>query len=151
MKRKPTMSDQNNNRRRDRRVAQTRDWGNRKNDRAVDYREILLTGFNNLDPVDQQHVLRTLLLNQEDNTPKKTIAEQTEEFGLEKERTLFRNRLYAFWLVLGAFMIFAFIFAGIFVYITLKNGILNNDGVITGLFNTIVEVLKIFFGAGGAM
>lgn len=151
MKRKPTMSDQNNNRRRDRRVAQTRDWGNRKNDRAVDYREILLTGFDKLDPVDQQHVLRTLLLNQKDTTPQKTIAEQTEEFGLEKERTLFRNRLYAFWLVLGAFMIFAFIFAGIFVYITLKNGVLNNDGVITGLFNTIVEVLKILFGTGGAM
>jgi len=145
------MSDQNNNRRRDRRVAQTRDWGNRKNDRAVDYREILLTGFDKLDPVDQQHVLRTLLLNQKDTTPQKTIAEQTEEFGLEKERTLFRNRLYAFWLVLGAFMIFAFIFAGIFVYITLKNGVLNNDGVITGLFNTIVEVLKILFGTGGAM
>lgn len=145
------MSDPQSNRRKDRRVTQTRDWGNRQTDRAVDYREILLTGFNNLDPVDQQHVLRTLLLNQEDNTPKKTIAEQTEEFGLEKERTLFRNRLYAFWLVLGAFMIFAFIFAGIFVYITLKNGILNNDGVITGLFNTIVEVLKIFFGSGGAM
>ena len=145
------MSDPQSSRRKDRRVTQTRDWGNRQTDRAVDYREILLTGFNNLDPVDQQHVLRTLLLNQEDNTPKKTIAEQTEEFGLEKERTLFRNRLYAFWLVLGAFMIFAFIFAGIFVYITLKNGILNNDGVITGLFNTIVEVLKIFFGAGGAM
>lgn len=145
------MSDPQSSRRKDRRVTQTRDWGNRQTDRAVDYREILLTGFNNLDPVDQQHVLRTLLLNQKDNTPKKTIAEQTEEFGLEKERTLFRNRLYAFWLVLGAFMIFAFIFAGIFVYITLKNGILNNDGVITGLFNTIVEVLKIFFGAGGAM
>ncbi len=145
------MSDPQSSRRKDRRVTQTRDWGNRQTDRAVDYREILLTGFNNLDPVDQQHVLRTLLLNQEDNTPKKTIAEQTEEFGLEKERTLFRNRLYAFWLVLGAFMIFAFIFAGIFVYITLKNGILNNDGVITGLFNTIVEVLKIFFGSGGAM
>ena len=145
------MSDPQSSRRKDRRVTQTRDWGNRQTDRAVDYREILLTGFNNLDPVDQQHVLRTLLLNQEDNTPKKTIAEQTEEFGLEKERTLFRNRLYAFWLVLGAFMIFAFIFAGIFVYITLKNGVLNNDGVITGLFNTIVEVLKIFFGSGGAM
>ena len=145
------MSDPQSNRRKDRRVTQTRDWGNRQTDRAVDYREILLTGFNNLDPVDQQHVLRTLLLNQEDNTPKKTVAEQTEEFGLEKERTLFRNRLYAFWLVLGAFMIFAFIFAGIFVYITLKNGVLNNDGVITGLFNTIVEVLKIFFGSGGAM
>ena len=145
------MSDPQSNRRRDRRVTQTRDWGNRQTDRRVDYREILLTGFDKLDPVDQQHVLRTLLLNQKDNIPNKTIAEQTEEFGLEKERTIFRNRLYAFWLVLGAFMIFAFIFAGIFVYITLKNGILNNDGVITGLFNTIVEVLKIFFGSGGAM
>lgn len=151
MKRKPTMSDQNNNRRRDRRVAQTRDWGNRKNDRVVDYREILLTGFDKLNPVDQQHVLRTLLLNQKDTTPQKTIAEQTEEFGLEKEITIFRTRIYAFWTVLGFFMLFAIVFAGIFVYITLKNGVLNNDGVITGLFNTIVEVLKVIFGTGGAM
>lgn len=145
------MSGENNPRRRDRRVRQTRNWGNRAGDEHVDYREILLTRFDQLDPVDQQHVLRTLLLNQKDNTPAKTIAEQTEEFALEKEKTLFRNRLYALWIVLGSFMLFAFIFAGIFVYITLKNGVLNNDGVITGLFNTIVEVLKILFGSGGAM
>jgi hypothetical protein len=145
------MNDGNNTRRNDRRVRQTRNWGNREGDEHVDYREILLTRFDQLDPVDQQHVLRTLLLNQKDNTPAKTIAEQTEEFALEKEKTLFRNRLYALWIVLGSFMAFAFIFAGIFVYITLKNGVLNNDGVITGLFNTIVEVLKILFGSGGAM
>jgi hypothetical protein len=145
------MSGGNNTRRNDRRVRQTRNWGNREGDEHVDYREILLTRFDQLDPVDQQHVLRTLLLNQKDNTPAKTIAEQTEEFALEKEKTLFRNRLYALWIVLGSFMVFAFIFAGIFVYITLKNGVLNNDGVITGLFNTIVEVLKILFGSGGAM
>lgn len=145
------MSDENNPRRRDRRIRQTRNWGNREGDKHVDYREILLTRFDQLDPVDQQHVLRTLLLNQKDNTPAKTIAEQTEEFALEKEKTLFRNRLYALWIVLGSFMVFAFVFAGIFVYITLKNGVLNNDGVITGLFNTIVEVLKILFGSGGTM
>lgn len=145
------MSGGNNTGRRDRRVRQTRSWGNREDDEQVDYREILLTRFDQLDPVDQQHVLRTLLLNQKDNTPAKTIAEQTEEFALEKEKTIFRNRLYALWLVLGSFMAFAFIFAGVFVYITLKNGVLNNDGVITGLFNTIVEVLKILFGSGGAM
>lgn len=145
------MSGGNNTGRRDRRVRQTRNWGNREDDEQVDYREILLTRFDQLDPVDQQHVLRTLLLNQKDNTPAKTIAEQTEEFALEKEKTIFRNRLYALWIVLGSFMAFAFIFAGVFVYITLKNGVLNNDGVITGLFNTIVEVLKILFGSGGAM
>lgn len=145
------MSGGNNTGRRDRRVRQTRSWGNREDDEQVDYREILLTRFDQLDPVDQQHVLRTLLLNQKDNTPAKTIAEQTEEFALEKEKTIFRNRLYALWIVLGSFMAFAFIFAGVFVYITLKNGVLNNDGVITGLFNTIVEVLKILFGSGGAM
>lgn len=145
------MSGGNNTGRRDRRVRQTRNWGNREDDEQVDYREILLTRFDQLDPVDQQHVLRTLLLNQKDNTPAKTIAEQTEEFALEKEKTIFRNRIYALWLVLGSFMLFAFVFASIFVYITLKNGVLNNDGVITGLFNTIVEVLKILFGSGGAM
>lgn len=145
------MSGQNNSRNADRRIKQTRNWGSRQNDKQVDYRELLLTGFDKLDPADQQHVLRTLLLNQKDNTPGKTIAEQTEEFGLEKEKTLFRTRLYAFWLVLGIFMLFAISFAGIFVYITLKNGVLSNDGVITGLFNTIVEVLKVIFGSGGVI
>ena len=77
---------------------------------------------------------------QASNTP------PAEDFAAYKDRTLFNSKLLAFWLVMGLFLLFAIAFVSIFVYVTLKQGVLNNTDVITGLFSTIAEVLKIIFG-----
>ena len=100
-------------------------------------------GFDKLDPELQTAILRKLILEdstQASNTP------PTEDFAAYKDRTLFNSKLLAFWLVLGLFLLFAIAFVSIFVYVTLKQGVLNNTDVITGLFSTIAEVLKIIFG-----
>jgi hypothetical protein len=100
-------------------------------------------GFDKLDPELQTAILRKLILDdstQASNTP------PTEDFAAYKDRTLFNSKLLAFWLVMGLFLLFAIAFVSIFVYVTLKQGVLNNTDVITGLFSTIAEVLKIIFG-----
>lgn len=101
-------------------------------------------GFDKLDPELQTAILRKLILEdhtQAGNTP------VVENFDAYKNRKLFDSKLLAFWLVLGLFLLFASLFVAIFVYVTLKNGVLNSTDVITGLFGTIAEVLKIIFGA----
>ena len=101
-------------------------------------------GFDKLDPELQTAILRKLILDdstQASNTP------PAEDFAAYKNRKLFDSKLLAFWLVLGLFLLFASLFVAIFVYVTLKNGVLNSTDVITGLFGTIAEVLKIIFGA----
>ena len=100
-------------------------------------------GFDKLDPDLQTAILRKLILDdrtQAGNTP------PTEDFAAYKDRKLFNSKLLAFWLVLGLFLLFAIAFVSIFVYVTLKQGVLNNTDVISGLFSTIAEVLKIIFG-----
>lgn len=101
-------------------------------------------GFDKLDPEMQTAILRKLIL--EDHTPAGN-PRKTEDFVAYKDRKLFDSKLTAFWLVLGLFLLFACIFVGIFIYVTLKQGVLNNTDVMTGLFTTIAEVLKIIFGA----
>ena len=99
--------------------------------------------FDKLDPEMQTAILRKLIL--EDHTPAGNTP-KTEDFAAYKDRKLFDSKLTAFWLVLGLFLLFACTFVAIFVYVTLKQGVLNNTDVITGLFSTIAEVLKIIFG-----
>ena len=101
-------------------------------------------GFDKLDPEMQTAILRKLIL--EDHTPAGNTP-KTEDFAAYKDRKLFNSKLIAFWLVLGLFLLFACLFVGIFIYVTLKQGVLNNTDVMTGLFGTIAEVLKIIFGA----
>ena len=100
--------------------------------------------FDKLDPEMQTAILRKLIL--EDHTPAGNTP-KTEDFAAYKDRKLFDSKLAAFWLVLGLFLLFACTFVAIFVYVTLKQGVLNNTDVMTGLFSTIAEVLKIIFGA----
>ena len=92
----------------------------------------------------QTAILRKLIL--EDHTPAGNTP-KTEDFAAYKDRKLFDSKLIAFWLVLGLFLLFACLFVGIFIYVTLKQGVLNNTDVLTGLFGTIADVLKIIFGA----
>lgn len=141
------VTDKRENNRPDKRVKQTRTWGQRKTDiNDVDFNELMLRGFDNLTFEEQKFILRTLFLPKQ--TDPKELEHQKNIFGLEKDKTLFKAKLIAFWLVLTCVLLFAISFAGVFIYITLKQGVLTNDGVITGLFGTIVEVLKILFTSG---
>ncbi len=114
----------------------------------TDISELARLGLDHLPADERKRKLHSLMLYnkfQEDHSRNK----MREDFRDYKDRKFFGVKLFIAYGLSILFMFFIIIFVLLFIYITFKDGTLNDNGIGVGILNTVQEVLRIIFTSGG--
>lgn len=120
-----------------------------KNPLLIDNKEVYYQGYLALSEEDKARVLLGFLMingdpsltNIEDLSPR-TIRERLD---IGKENKLFKLKFYGLTGLLVVTAIIAVVVIGLFMYISLDKGVLDDNGVVTGVLSTLQEVFRILF------
>lgn len=107
------------------------------NGQSVSIRD-LLTTFPELTESEQQVILNALTKVQR----KEDEAARIRQF---KEVQMFKLKTWAIRVVLLVLLFLAVLFVSVFLFLSMRNGILSDAIVLTSLFDTAKEVLKLIF------
>ena len=107
------------------------------NGQSVSIRD-LLTTFPELTESEQQVILNALTKVQR----KEDEAARIRQF---KEVQMFKLKTWAIRVVLLVLLFLAVLFVSVFLFLSMRNGILSDATVLTSLFDTAKEVLKLIF------
>lgn len=120
----------------------------------IDNKQVYYKGFLSLNDEDKARVLLGFLLTSHaspdiNNFDPETVEKTKAKHDLWKDGELFRIKKYSSigFLVLAGIGIVAFL--GLFVYITLKQGVLDENGILAGLLTSVQEVIRILFTSPG--
>lgn len=107
------------------------------NGQSVSIRD-LLTTFPELTESEQQVILNALTKVQR----KEDEAASIRQF---KEVQMFKLKTWAIRVVLLVLLFLAVLYVSVFLFLSMRNGILSDATVLTSLFDTAKEVLKLIF------
>lgn len=107
------------------------------NGQSVSIRD-LLTTFPELTESEQQVILNALTKVQREEDE----AARIRQF---KEVQMFKLKTWAIRVVLLVLLFLAVLFVSVFLFLSMRNGILSDATVLTSLFDTAKEVLKLIF------
>lgn len=111
---------------------------------TADVEAFILSTFPQLSREQQQLIIAQYI---ERLTKANDIKNEKEAFDLNKQKKLLNFQTWTAVIIIACILIFAATFIGIFVYISLENGVLAESGVFNGIAGTLKEVIKIIFTA----
>lgn len=112
----------------------------------TDFSDLAIKGFDSL--TDEEKIKRAeSLVRYAKNKAMREKEDREEEFRNYKERKYFGLQMFIGYGVAKLFMTFITAFVVLFVYVTFKDGTLNDNGVGVGILQTIQEVLRIIFSS----
>lgn len=115
----------------------------------IDNKQIYYQGFLSLSEEDKAKVLLGFLVT--NNTPSLDNLEELnpvsirEKNNISKENKIFKLKFYGIYGILIILGITAIAIIGTFMYLSLDKGVLDENGVLTGILTTFQEVLKVLF------
>jgi hypothetical protein len=114
---------------------------------AVDVTEILKRGYKSLDIDEQASVAAAYLATQRQQlSPFMTPLDEEvarHKLQMETEQAESNSKYRALGIGLSALVVLALLgFIGFFTYMALKQGVLNDSGILQGLFSTVQEVFR---------
>lgn len=136
------------------------DYGNLKEDISKHYddwqeiddtelADVIQKGFDNL--TDEEKAQRISNLSRyAQRRAEQEKQKKREEFNDYKNRKFFGLQIFIGYGLALLFMFFIVVFVSLFIYITIKEGTLTDNGVGVGILTTIQEVLKIIFSSNNA-
>lgn len=120
----------------------------------IDNKQVYFEGFKSLSDEDKSRVLlgfliRNNLAPDHNNLEPETTENTKAKHELWKDRELFSIKKYGTIIFLGLAVLGIVAFLALFVYITLKQGVLDENGILSGLLTSVQEVLRILFTSPG--
>lgn len=101
---------------------------------------VFLKGFRTLSEEDQMEILFNYMSGMDN-----PLQREKDQFQLTKDKEFFGIKKVAAYSVLGLGVAIILVIVGVFVYISLTQGILSEGSIITSLFMTLQEVLRVIF------
>lgn len=115
----------------------------------IDNKRIYYQGFLSLSEEDKARVMLGMLLtNQEpsvNNLENLNPVSLVERNNIHKDNKLFKLKFYGLAGLIGIVIITAIAIIGTFMYLSLDKGVLDENGVLSGILNTLTEAIKILF------
>lgn len=120
----------------------------------VDNKQVYYQGFLSMSEEDKAKVLLGFLLASPEkpnpnNLEPESVEKTKAQHELWKDKELFSIKKYGTISFLSLAILGIIIFLGVFVYITLKQGVLDENGILSGLLTSVQEVLRILFTSPG--
>lgn len=120
----------------------------------IDNKQVYYQGFLSLNDEDKARVLLGFLLTSHaspdiNNFDPEVVEKTKAKHELWKDKELFSIKKYGSIGFLALVGIAIVVFFGLFVYTTLKQGVLDENGILTGLLTSVQEVLRILFTSPG--
>lgn len=120
-----------------------------RNPFIIDNREVYYKGFLSLNEEDKARVLMGYLLLYDAPSPTniEDLNPQTvrDKHLLNKDKKLFNLKFYATAAVIVLIVVAGIAIIGTFMYLSLDKGVLDENGVLTGILSTLQEVFRILF------
>lgn len=115
----------------------------------VDNKQVYYRGFLSMTDDEKARVMLGMLLtnqepvlnNLEDLNPSTLI----ERNNISKDNKLFKLKFYGLIGLIGIVILTAIAIIGTFLYLSLDKGVLDENGVLSGILNTLTEAIKILF------
>jgi hypothetical protein len=82
------------------------------------------------------------ILNNLDDLNPSTLIERN---NISKDNKLFKLKFYGLIGLIGIVILTAIAIIGTFLYLSLDKGVLDENGVLSGILNTLTEAIKILF------
>lgn len=115
----------------------------------IDNKQVYYKGFLSLSEEEKARVLLGMLLTNQDpvlnNLDDLNPATLTERINISKDNKLFKLKFYGLTGLIGIVILTAVAVIGIFLYLSLDKGVLDENGVLSGILNTLTEAIKILF------
>lgn len=109
---------------------------------AANIEAMIIAMFPQLPPEQQQIIIAQYI---ERLTKSNDIKTEKESFQLERDKKVLKIQT---WAIIGIVVFLILLIAtivGVFLYLSLKKGVLAESGIISGLATTLKEVMKIIF------
>lgn len=115
----------------------------------IDNKQVYYRGFLSMSDEEKARVMLGMLLtnqepvlnNLEDLNPSTLI----ERNNISKDNKLFKLKFYGLIGLIGIVILTAIAIIGTFLYLSLDKGVLDENGVLSGILNTLTEAIKILF------
>jgi hypothetical protein len=114
----------------------------------VDNKLVFFKGFQTLTEEEKSRVLLGFLLTSEidhynlENTKPTSLIEKHK---IHKDNKIFKLKFWGSAVMIGLAIIAILSVIGLFVYMSLQKGVLDENGILTGIMSTLQEVLRILF------
>lgn len=115
----------------------------------VDTSALILAGLQTL-PAEQRDAMLASFVQHQVLGKKDDIAQEKERFELEKVKDFAKLKLYASIAAFGLIATFILVFGLTFAYLAMKKGMLNDGSIVTSLFGTMVEALRVILSTSAA-
>lgn len=115
----------------------------------IDNKEVYFRGFKSLSDEDKARVLMGFLLENQDpslsNLDNLNPNILVEKNNIHKDNKMFKLKLYGLTALIAIIGITAVAIIGTFMYLSLDKGVLDENGVLSGILSTLTEAIKILF------
>ena len=92
-------------------------------------------GLDGISEAEKSAILRSFIMN----SKSKSSRNEADDFDLHEKKTMLSVKVVLIVLAIAAVVTLL----GLFVYFTLKNGLLGEGDIIGGIFNTISEIIRV--------
>lgn len=112
----------------------------------ADITELIQKGFENLTEEEKRQKTESLIRYNRHRAQEKSRA-MRDEFRFYKDRKFFGLQIFLGYSLAIMLMVFITTFVGLFIYVTFREGMLNEAGIGVGILNTIQEIFRIIFSS----
>jgi hypothetical protein len=115
----------------------------------MDNKQVYYRGFLSMTDEEKARVMLGMLLTNQDpilnNLDDLNPSTLIERNNISKDNKLFKLKFYGLIGLIGIVILTAIAIIGTFLYLSLDKGVLDENGVLSGILNTLTEAIKILF------